>query len=77
MHDPPKELFKDDLTGDDLTRRSDDTKSTFDAKVKSWQSAETRSCLQYYFDAGTLWTVNGAKSAVDVAAAVRAALKSV
>jgi hypothetical protein len=76
VHDPPRELFKDDETGDSLARRSDDTKSTFDAKLLSWQSeaALQSSCLQHYFDLGTLKTVNGAKSAVDVAASVQAAL---
>ncbi|CAF1464457.1 unnamed protein product [Adineta ricciae] len=44
---PPKNLMKDDLTGEPLTRRSDDTTETLDARLNTYHK-QTTPLIEFY-----------------------------
>lgn len=51
--DPPKIAFTDDVTGDPLVRRSDDTLATLDKRLNAYHS-QTEPVIQYYKETGIL-----------------------
>lgn len=51
----------DDITGEPLTRRSDDQPETFAKRLKAYAEA-TEPLLEHYDKAGVLWTVRGKTS---------------
>jgi adenylate kinase len=58
---PPKEEGKDDITGEALTRRSDDDPKTWEARLAKFQET-SQSLLEHYDQKGVLWTVQGDSS---------------
>lgn len=51
----------DDITGEPLTRRSDDHPETFSKRLRAYAEA-TAPLLEHYEKAGVLWTVRGKTS---------------
>lgn len=49
---PPKVPGKDDVTGEELTKRIDDDAKTFEARLKSYE-ADTKPMVDYFSDAGS------------------------
>ncbi|RPB19821.1 adenylate kinase [Terfezia boudieri ATCC MYA-4762] len=58
---PPKVPGIDDVTGEPLTRRSDDFPETFKKRLEAYRK-ETEPLLEHYDKAGVLWTVKGRTS---------------
>lgn len=58
---PPKEPMKDDITGEDLIRRSDDNEETLRNRLTSFHD-KTTPVLQYYQDAGILHAIDASLS---------------
>lgn len=54
----PKIAGKDDVTGDPLTRRSDDDPKTWEVRLKKFQET-SQPLLEHYDKQGLLWTVGG------------------
>lgn len=62
---PPKVPMKDDVTGEDLIRRSDDNEETLTKRLKSFHS-KTKPVLEYYSSAGILHAIDASKPIVEV-----------
>eukprot|EP01119_Soliformovum_irregulare_P001343 TRINITY_DN1106_c0_g1_i1.p1 TRINITY_DN1106_c0_g1~~TRINITY_DN1106_c0_g1_i1.p1 ORF type:complete len:247 (-),score=49.46 TRINITY_DN1106_c0_g1_i1:108-848(-) len=62
-YNPPKIPGKDDVTGEPLIRRSDDTLETIRARIEAYHKATTP-LLDYYKKAGLLRTINSPTSDV-------------
>ncbi|XP_033209798.1 adenylate kinase [Belonocnema kinseyi] len=62
---PPKVLMKDDLTGDSLIRRSDDTAETLIKRLSTYHT-QTQPLVDYYALQGIHHYVNAAKSSEQV-----------
>lgn len=58
---PPKMEGKDDVTGEALTRRSDDDPEVWKARLKTFNETY-QSLLDHYDKLGVLWTVKGNSS---------------
>ena len=58
---PPKVPGKDDITGEPLTRRSDDDPSVWNERLKAFEKTSIP-LLEYYDRKGLLWTVKGNSS---------------
>jgi adenylate kinase len=58
---PPKVAGKDDVTGEPLSRRSDDDPAVWEARLDQFQKTSTP-LLEHYERKGLLWTVNGDSS---------------
>jgi adenylate kinase len=58
---PPKVPGKDDVTGEPLSRRSDDDPAVWEARLDQFQKTSTP-LLEHYDRKGLLWTVNGDSS---------------
>jgi len=58
---PPKVEGKDDVTGEPLTRRSDDDPEVWKARLKTFNETY-QSLLDHYAKLGVLWTVKGSSS---------------
>lgn len=57
---PPKQPMKDDVTGDDLIRRSDDNETTLKKRLSTFH-AQTKPVLEYYSNAGILHAIDASK----------------
>jgi len=55
---PPQNPGVDDVTGEPLTRRTDDSAETFAKRLKQYEES-TLPLLEHYDKAGILWTVSG------------------
>lgn len=62
---PPKESMKDDITGEDLIRRSDDNEETLKKRLVSFHD-KTIPVLDYYNKAGVLHSIDAARPIADV-----------
>jgi adenylate kinase len=60
-YNAPKEEGKDDVTGEPLTRRSDDDPEVWKARLETFNETY-QSLLEHYDKLGILWTVNGNSS---------------
>lgn len=60
-YSPPKEIGKDDVTGEDLVRRKDDDPETFKKRIEKYEET-TRPLLKFYEEMGVLWSVKGETS---------------
>ncbi|KAF2460065.1 P-loop containing nucleoside triphosphate hydrolase protein [Lineolata rhizophorae] len=58
---PPKVPGKDDITGEPLTRRSDDDPEVWQARLKGFEETSLP-LLEHYDKMGVLWTVKGNSS---------------
>ncbi|KAI9813109.1 MAG: hypothetical protein M1827_004329 [Pycnora praestabilis] len=58
---PPKVEGKDDITGEPLTKRSDDNPETWKARLKKFEETSLP-LLDHYDKKGVLWTVEGNSS---------------
>lgn len=58
---PPKVAGKDDVTGEALTRREDDSPETWKARLEQFE-ATNAPLLQHYDKQGLLWRVEGNSS---------------
>jgi adenylate kinase len=58
---PPKVAGKDDITGEPLSRRSDDDPAVWEARLDQFQKT-SMPLLEHYDRKGLLWTVNGNSS---------------
>jgi len=58
---PPKTAGKDDVTGEPLTRRADDSPDTWKARLKQFDDTNA-SLLKHYDAKGLLWRVEGNSS---------------
>ena len=70
---PPKVPGKDDVTGEDLMHRKDDTKEALVQRMASYHSA-TSPILDYYRQRGTLRTLNATAPIKDVEGQINKAL---
>ncbi|OHT03352.1 Adenylate kinase [Tritrichomonas foetus] len=61
---PPKVDMKDDLTGEDLIIRKDDTEEVFEARMKAYNDT-FQPVIEYYEKHNLLKTVEGAGKSVD------------
>jgi len=61
---PPKAAGKDDVTGEELTRRSDDNEATLTARLKAFH-AETAPVIDHYRTKSILTTIDASQS-IDV-----------
>lgn len=57
---PPKVSMKDDMTGDDLIRRSDDTEEALRNRLVSFHE-KTKPVLEYYSKAGILHAIDASR----------------
>lgn len=57
----PKVPGKDDITGEALTQREDDSEATWTQRLKKFE-ATSQPLLQHYADKGVLWRVEGDSS---------------
>ena len=57
----PKVAGKDDITGEPLTKRSDDDEETWKARLKKFEET-SEPLLEHYERKGVLWTVEGNSS---------------
>jgi adenylate kinase len=57
----PKVAGKDDITGEPLTKRSDDDEETWKARLKKFEET-SEPLLEHYDRKGVLWTVEGNSS---------------
>ncbi|CDF40895.1 unnamed protein product [Chondrus crispus] len=73
---PPKEHMKDDQTGEDLIRRSDDNEETLKKRLSSFHS-QTKPVLDYYSKAGILHAVDAARPIAEVNELVMHAVETV
>lgn len=73
---PPKEHMKDDQTGEDLIRRSDDNEETLKKRLSSFHS-QTKPVLDYYSKAGILHAVDAARPIGEVNELVMQAVERV
>lgn len=55
---PPKEEGKDDVTGEPLTRRADDSPETWEKRIKTFNDT-SMPLLEHYDKQGVLWEVEG------------------
>lgn len=62
---PPKIPMKDDTTGEDLIRRSDDNEETLTKRLASFHS-KTKPVLEYYTKAGILHAIDASRPIVEV-----------
>lgn len=62
---PPKVPMKDDITGEDLIRRSDDNEETLKKRLLSFHS-KTKPVLEYYTKAGILHAIDASKPISEV-----------
>lgn len=58
---PPKVAGKDDVTGEPLTRREDDTEEVWTKRLRGFQEA-SEPLLEHYDKMGLLWRVQGNSS---------------
>lgn len=58
---PPKVAGKDDITGEALTQREDDSEATWKTRLSKFQEA-SMPLLEHYDKLGVLWTVKGNSS---------------
>lgn len=58
---PPKVAGKDDITGEALTQREDDSEATWKTRLSKFQEA-SMPLLEHYGKLGVLWTVKGNSS---------------
>lgn len=58
---PPKVPGKDDITGEPLTKRSDDDEETWVARLKKFEET-SEPLLEHYAKRGVLWEVEGNSS---------------
>mmetsp|Transcript_25859 Transcript_25859/g.101999 ORF Transcript_25859/g.101999 Transcript_25859/m.101999 type:complete len:339 (-) Transcript_25859:491-1507(-) len=65
MFNPPKEPMKDDVTGEDLIRRSDDNEETLRKRLESF-SAQTAPVLEFYKKKGILTNIDATKDIPEV-----------
>jgi len=72
---PPKVEGKDDLTGEDLMHRKDDTREALDKRMGSYHS-QTSPILDYYRSRNVLATLNATQSIPKVEAEIESALFS-
>lgn len=72
---PPKEEMKDDVTGEPLIRRGDDTEEALTKRLVSFHDM-TKPVLEYYRKQGILHTVDAADNPKAVWEQIQAALKS-
>ena len=72
---PPKVEGKDDITGEDLMHRKDDTREALGKRMASYASS-TMPILDYYKNRGTLRTLNATASMADVESQINKSLFS-
>ena len=72
---PPKEEGKDDVTGEPLMHRKDDTKEALDARMATYHKM-TVPILEYYKNKNMLTTLNASASISDVSGQIDQALYS-
>lgn len=72
---PPKEAMKDDVTGEPLSRRSDDNETTLRSRLESYHR-QTSPLVQYYSARGLHHAVDAAQSPDIVFASILAAFSS-
>ena len=72
---PPKEEGKDDVTGEPLMHRKDDTKEALDARMATYHQM-TVPILEYYKNKNMLTTLNASASISDVSGQIDQALYS-
>jgi adenylate kinase len=58
---PPKVLGKDDVTGEPLTQRQDDSVDTWKERLNKFEES-SRNLLDHYDNKGCLWHVEGDSS---------------
>ena len=58
---PPREAGRDDITGEALTRRTDDDLETWKIRLKRFEDT-SRPLLDHYRRQGVVWTVKGGSS---------------
>ncbi|KAI9714986.1 MAG: hypothetical protein M1828_001093 [Chrysothrix sp. TS-e1954] len=58
---PPKQSGKDDLTGEPLTRRDDDSPETWSTRLKKFEET-SMPLLEHYDKQGVVWRVDGNSS---------------
>ena len=58
---PPKQAGKDDITGEPLTRRDDDSPQTWETRLKKFEET-SMPLLEHYDKQGVVWRVNGNSS---------------
>ena len=58
---PPKDEGKDDVTGEQLTKRADDDEETWRQRLKKFDET-SEPLLEHYDKKGLLWTVKGNSS---------------
>lgn len=58
---PPKQEGKDDITGEPLTRRADDSPETWERRIKAFNDTSAP-LLEHYDKQGLLWKVEGNSS---------------
>lgn len=62
---PPKTPFKDDVTGEDLIQRPDDSEEVFQNRIKTYNAA-TKTLTSFYSERGILYEVDAGKSVQEV-----------
>lgn len=62
---PPKLPMKDDITGEDLIRRSDDNEETLKKRLSSFHS-KTKPVLEYYSKSGILHAIDASRPIKEV-----------
>ncbi|KAG5842286.1 adenylate kinase 2, mitochondrial isoform X2 [Anguilla rostrata] len=72
---PPKEAMKDDVTGEPLSRRSDDNETTLRSRLESYHR-QTSPLVQYYGARGLHHAIDAAQSPDIVFASILAAFSS-
>jgi adenylate kinase len=63
-HNPPKVAGKDDVTGEPLIVRKDDTEAVFDQRMKEYD-ATFEPVLNFYEKKGLLYTITGDTLSID------------
>ncbi|NP_001187835.1 adenylate kinase 2, mitochondrial [Ictalurus punctatus] len=72
---PPKEPMKDDVTGEPLTRRSDDNEKTLRSRLEAYHK-QTAPLVQYYSARGIHHAIDAAQSPEVVFASILAAFSA-
>ncbi|PWS22843.1 adenylate kinase, partial [Enterococcus faecium] len=72
---PPKEPMKDDLTGEPLSRRSDDNETTLRSRLEAYHR-QTSPLVQYYSTRGLHRAIDAAQSPDLVFASILAAFST-
>jgi len=62
---PPKESMKDDITGEPLTRRSDDTQETLEARLKTYHN-QTTPLIDFYRERNIHRSIDATQKVNDV-----------